>query len=659
MKHQLFLTIILIFLGLFFFQSIGFSQDNPDPTIYPVTDITPPDPTNAAFDKFLNIPVSLFTGTPEISIPLWKVSQGILNIPITLSYHASGVKIDEISGWVGQGWLLNAGGIINRTIMGLPDESQNSGYFYNKNIVPESPTELYIFDNYRDLSTLYNLSKGTIDAQPDIFSYNIPSHNGNFVMHCTPKSGNPPFSLSPVIYPYENLKIIYYSSYSTSVDFNKWEIIDEKGIKYIFDVSLKSQSEATDCSPRHFNVNTSWYLSKIISPNGKDSITFYYTDYFSNNYSLPAEIKKHKYSTEEEFHCFEDYYYEYCSNETTSIQKRLSKIQYNNCILEFIQSNPFDNQDLCVLNKINIKQLNPDKLLKSFSFSYHLNSDRIILDSLKEICQSDSLPPYKFSYYCLDHLPGTFSSSRDHWGFFNGKNNPGLIPSVYFLNQELPGADRSPDTSKMIYGVLNKIQYPTGGSICFDFEAGDYSHYANGYKVTHYYTQNKEIGLSRPCDNVPYCFQYCPIEIKTDSFYLDHDQQINMYLYATNVRIPNERESSLIILDSTGVNQVAYLNSSSSSLTQYGTFNLITGKYYAKLFANQCDDTHGTVSYSSLNFQNDTLNYNHIEYGGGIRIKRINFSDGQKSFIKRYLYRNADGTSTGYLFGQNPVYEYF
>ena len=53
--------------------------------------ITPPTPEATVFGKFGDIPVSFFTGTPNISIPIWEVNMKSLSLPISLSYHASGV----------------------------------------------------------------------------------------------------------------------------------------------------------------------------------------------------------------------------------------------------------------------------------------------------------------------------------------------------------------------------------------------------------------------------------------------------------------------------------------------------------------------------------------------------------------------------------------
>lgn len=78
-------------------------------------------PNTTAFEKYGNYPVNLFSGVPDISIPLYEISSGDLSVPITLSYHASGIKVSENASWVGLGWSLSAGGEISRSVMGLPE----------------------------------------------------------------------------------------------------------------------------------------------------------------------------------------------------------------------------------------------------------------------------------------------------------------------------------------------------------------------------------------------------------------------------------------------------------------------------------------------------------------------------------------------------------
>jgi hypothetical protein len=60
-------------------------------------------PNTTAFEKFGDVPVSLFTGVPDISVPLHTVSYGKINVPISLRYHPGSLRLQQHPGWVGQG----------------------------------------------------------------------------------------------------------------------------------------------------------------------------------------------------------------------------------------------------------------------------------------------------------------------------------------------------------------------------------------------------------------------------------------------------------------------------------------------------------------------------------------------------------------------------
>ena len=60
-------------------------------------------PTAASLGKFGDVPVSLYTGTPAIDIPLYGVQGRTLSVPIALQYHASGIKVGDIASWVRPG----------------------------------------------------------------------------------------------------------------------------------------------------------------------------------------------------------------------------------------------------------------------------------------------------------------------------------------------------------------------------------------------------------------------------------------------------------------------------------------------------------------------------------------------------------------------------
>jgi hypothetical protein len=78
-------------------------------------------PSQPEFTSFTPVEVTdmvdLFTGDFQYNIPLLDID----GYPINLSY-ASGIGMEDQAGIVGLGWTLNAGGIINRTVRGIPDD---------------------------------------------------------------------------------------------------------------------------------------------------------------------------------------------------------------------------------------------------------------------------------------------------------------------------------------------------------------------------------------------------------------------------------------------------------------------------------------------------------------------------------------------------------
>ena len=102
--------------------------------------VIPPSPQAAALARYAEYPVSHTTGIPDITIPLYEIRMGDFTLPISISYHSSGARPDEIPTSVGLGWTLNAGGAVIRTIFGgadiySHDESGGDYLYYDiKNI---------------------------------------------------------------------------------------------------------------------------------------------------------------------------------------------------------------------------------------------------------------------------------------------------------------------------------------------------------------------------------------------------------------------------------------------------------------------------------------------------------------------------------------------
>jgi len=80
-------------------------------------------PTAAALGRYETVPVDESTGVPQISIPLFSFHVGDVEFPVTPSYHAGGVKVDQLESQVGLSWSLLGFPNMSRNIRGIPDEN--------------------------------------------------------------------------------------------------------------------------------------------------------------------------------------------------------------------------------------------------------------------------------------------------------------------------------------------------------------------------------------------------------------------------------------------------------------------------------------------------------------------------------------------------------
>jgi len=70
--------------------------------------IIPPSPDAAQLGKYGDVQANIFNGIPGIKIPIYEIKLDDFVLPISLSYDASGNKVDEVSSVVGLGWSLNS-----------------------------------------------------------------------------------------------------------------------------------------------------------------------------------------------------------------------------------------------------------------------------------------------------------------------------------------------------------------------------------------------------------------------------------------------------------------------------------------------------------------------------------------------------------------------
>lgn len=246
------------------------------------------------------VPVSLYTGVPNIEIPVYTVEERGVSMPIVLRYHAQGFKPEVHPSSVGQSWALDFGGSITRKLNNLPDEwlgvtdgfgNQIRGYYYShgnmNNPNWSSPDTLAwrpLTNN--DLNEMHRIP--ITDKEPDVFNFNFMGYSGSFYLdhlgnwkvQCD-QNIKVVFDEADFIFPFFEGTIPtetgttaspYFPSFNPKT-FGKFTLIDDKGIQYVF--GKVSNDEAIEYSssitPPNFDyriwmIAQSWYLKEVLLP---------------------------------------------------------------------------------------------------------------------------------------------------------------------------------------------------------------------------------------------------------------------------------------------------------------------------------------------------------------------------------------------------------
>lgn len=454
--------------------------------------LIPPSPDQAAINKFGNIPVSYSSGLVNIDIPIYtiKTSNG-LNVPIGLSYHASGVRVDEIASNVGLGWALNIGNSISATVRGVPDFAI-PGLAYVGGTNPTLPSLSSFRPNGSTgdygsevrLSEDYELAKGSsenvADTQFDFFNLNFIGRSAKFVIDQARKVHTIPFEPIRVDILQDNLGEDYFVVY------------DEAGNRFTFDMVEKSKV-SNDCSTKwdlssqvFKNIPQAWYLSKI-EPVSGDSINFHYTTTSYSNYYKLSESETIDLAISPSGECASDVYTTKCVAYMEEIQgQRLDSISFSNgkgkVIFQYLSRVDADNLRI---SSIQVKVNN--ELLKNYQLAHSYfgdnttttDDDRLRLDTVEETISDQK---WSMEYNQSYTMPPRFSEAQDFWGFYNGNNSnsthiPSYTSSTYGVT--FSGADRTVDLQYAKTYSLKKMYYPTGGYS--EFEYGSHQYYGEHF----------------------------------------------------------------------------------------------------------------------------------------------------------------------------------
>lgn len=560
MKQKILKRIIecmVLIYGLILFAPYSlFSQviANPGTSINP--NIFSPSPNSAGLGNYGNYSVDFFTGQPNISFNLYNIEVDNIKIPINLKYNLASVKPDEHPGWVGLGWNLLPGGSITRLVSGAADEvlisnfpvgmSENIfSYYDNFNTLGTGDwaSDEKLWDYYGCMTSVYqNFTDICARPSPDEFVFSFGNfsgsffldHNGNWVVKSNEKID---FKIESTFAYNKTIKdVIYanepYNSYPFFIKrfFYGFQIIDDDGTKYIFGnepYSIEfSGGPNTGEDAYHSNIMAkTWYLTRIILPNGKEiqleyksrSLVpsspepdcYYYKPVFvlsfqdqfenftinyNNNFNYPSSVKtlERQYnvrlnkiitpeseikfnvgqSNELDFNIASGNYEQYCMYDYGNNCTGMSGGYFSQYVNQ--SEKHWDKlESIEIFNRINTSPI------KKIFFNYYENSiKRLRLNNIKEINITNS-EENKYSFeYNTDIFPEYASGKIDHWGYFNDKifggpyNKDGYKSNSYYIS-------RSQDFDKMKSGVLSKIIFPTKGYTEFEYQPHDFSKVVN------------------------------------------------------------------------------------------------------------------------------------------------------------------------------------
>lgn len=443
-----------------------------------LTTVIPVSPNAASLGKYGEVPVGYYTGIPNISVPIYDINTGFLTLPINLSYHAGGIKVEEMASWVGLGWSLNAGGVISRQLRGLPDEA-SSGYLNTKTDVERYLNNQMTFNERKGF--IVDLNDNVRDGQPDIFVYNFGGESGKFFFGNDGKVYTIPLSKNKIEFG-------TFEGYT-----NSWKITDQSGTQYFFTVKeITSSTSVTDGQIPGTGPEiapSSWYMTKIVNVLNTDSIVFVYDGTFNQFETIQTETKYLSNGLLSGPLCgFKPPSYSYSLNSTIGV--RLSQILFRNGSVNFIKGSETrcDFPTDYALSQIEIRN-SDNSLYKKYILnqSYmttnsqacdkvNWKNSRLFLDGVTIMAENSTIGTYAFEYDKSHNLPSINSFNQDHWGYFNGSSNSSLVPTTNIIRTPpndivvLNGADRNPNTVFSQTGIIKSITYPTGGKTEFQFE---------------------------------------------------------------------------------------------------------------------------------------------------------------------------------------------
>lgn len=489
--------------------------------------VTIPTPNTTAIAQYGIIPMSLYTGKANVSIPLYDCNTRGINLNVNLLYDTSGILVNTLPSWTGHSWTLDIGGVITRSVKGYPDEfdtTNHSGinggtlwknYFHRYN------------GNVNDSKECYG------DYMPDIFYFHFMDKSGKFFLGndgewkvASDDNLMVEFDINdPNNFTTPFIEVLPNKRYKQPKSIKGFTIVDQDGNRYVFGGSKQQNASEYSIDFREDNDGgnngnahaemyaNSWYLTAVYDRFGKMVYRFEYTrGLFLITSSMcyqqimpkmminsPVYLSKVtacdgtsiELIQDSKIFTSTDFYYKlYNGKSIESLYRELASYQigtnmsntfiyltdndysmYHNPNNTNKKKDPLKSMGMSPLKEIRIYKQNV--LCKKYVLNYdYSNYIRLHLTSVEIKNSNGALDgKYKFKYNQFEKLPTIgghcdyLTTNSDYWGYYNGSYT----------------GKKDVNTTCSQYGMLTEIQYPTGGVTTFEYSNHMYTYYRNAY----------------------------------------------------------------------------------------------------------------------------------------------------------------------------------
>lgn len=518
--------------------------------------IKPDAPTAAQFLRYDEMPVSEYTGIPNISVPLFEINEDGVKLPLTLSYHAGGIKVNQDASWVGLGWDLSLGSIVQIindeddlsfevSSRLLPDfcpapyqwgkpsichtdyprrykyPSTTPGEGWTENTAIQAPQLMHSFKvatgYYLPVNGNFSVQYESIcspseagDSEPDIFKANFLGESFTFIMDFKAQYNSSGQKEQKFV-------ILNKKGYLLEKNGNEWIVTNPSGVKFYFTTKVDTRSSTITSRAAYSKRSVcTWLLNKIVTPLQKEiTIEYHLTDEADTELIHTDKLQKvtNSYTGRITFTLSGSYTIAYISSyfddgtvrvSTKSKEKRsyIKKISFPGGTVDFTLSNRSDITGTKKLDKLEISN-KKNEVVKTVKFNYdyfiekkenNVGSTRLRLSSLTE----NDISTHTFRYNSTQ-LPPRNSLAQDYWGYYNGHSgNTSLVPNpARFGKSELPNNNNN-KSANLPYtkaAVLEEMVFPTGGKVCFNYALNEFNTYWVPDYATTGNTVSKGLGL--------------------------------------------------------------------------------------------------------------------------------------------------------------------